>query len=152
MKGYILSIAGIILISAVVTIVAPNGKMGKFVKGTVGLFILVVMISPLIGWMQKDAPAVEGETAIAEDESYLSKCAEMLAERDEEEIASSIAEQFGIRAEVEVRRAATAWFEREKITVKLDAEGINGEEERINIMTRIREALSVRYGCALEIG
>ena len=37
MKAYILSIAGVVLLSAVITIIAPSGKMGKFLRGAVKL-------------------------------------------------------------------------------------------------------------------
>ena len=43
MKAYILSIAGVVLLAAVITIIAPGGKMGKFLKGAVKLVILFVM-------------------------------------------------------------------------------------------------------------
>ena len=48
MKAYILSIAGAVLLSAVITIISPSGKMGKFIKGTSKLLILVIMLAPVI--------------------------------------------------------------------------------------------------------
>ena len=44
MKAYVLSIAGIVLVIAAVTIISPSGKMGKFIKGAGRLFILAVMV------------------------------------------------------------------------------------------------------------
>ena len=46
MKAYVLSIAGIVLVIAAVTIISPSGKMGKFIKGAGRLFILAVMVAP----------------------------------------------------------------------------------------------------------
>ncbi len=151
MKGYILSIAGIILISAVVTIVAPSGKMGKFIKGTAGLFILIVMVSPVAGWLKNGTKELAPGATAEVDGDYLGRCAAMLEERDEAAIAAYISEEFGCTAQVDVERSAEELFSPEKITVKLPADGINGDEARIHIMTRIRETLSARYGCEVEI-
>ncbi len=150
MKAYILSIAGVVILSAVVAIICPNGKMGTFVKGCTRLFVLVVMISPLVGWIRTGKPALEtGE--LEEDPAYLAACAHLLEERDEAAIAAYLSDEFSLSAEVDATRAASAYFPLEKIKVKLDLSGINEEEARIYIMTRVKEALETQYGTEAEV-
>lgn len=151
MKAYILSIAGVVLISAIVTIIAPNGKMGKFVKGTVRLFILVVMLAPFIGWIRgREFKALESAN-IGEDSAYLAHCRESIEAEDTREIAAYISETFEVSAQVEVIREDSAYFPLSKISVKVDWDGINGGDERIHIMTCIQEALTARYGAETEV-
>lgn len=150
MKAYILSVAGIILLSATVSIIAPGGKMGKFVKGAMKLFVFVVLISPF-------TKLVRGETSdfvlseIGTDEVYLEKCAALLEDEDETAIVAYIEESFGVEAAVSVERGISDGFPREKIRIKITDFGICEQEERIYIMTRIREEVTDRFGCDTEI-
>lgn len=151
MKAYILSIAGMILLSAVVAIVCPSGKMGKFVKGTVRLFILVVMLAPLIGWVQSGKLELNAASAIGTDTRYLEHCAELLEERDEEEISAYLLAEFNVIGRADVTRSAEAGFPRERIRIFLAEDGIIGEDERIHKLTCIRESVETRYGCRAEV-
>ncbi len=150
MKAYILSIAGVILLSAVISVIAPSGKTGKFIKGTVRLFILAVMLAPLFGWVKKgEPPAISENAAISEDEGYLMACAELLATQDEREIEAYLREQFGVEGEVRVERGAEPTFPRKKICITLS--GIIGEDGRIHIMTRVKEGVQQKFGGEVEV-
>lgn len=46
-SSYILTIAGVILISVVVELVLPDGQMSKYIKSIFSFFIIGVIISPL---------------------------------------------------------------------------------------------------------
>ena len=150
MQTYILSIAGVVLLSAVVTIVAPNGKMGKFVKGMSKLFILAVLVAPLASFAETGKFTLE-TAHIGEDSGYLRECASILEEEDEAEIAGYLFETFGVTAQVDVTRGTEANFPRQKIAVTLTEHGIIGEDERIYRMTQMKEALVGRYGCETEV-
>ena len=149
MKGYILSIAGVILISAVVAVISPGGKMGKFVKNMTRLFIFVVLITPFVRFA-KDPEAFFPATEIAADDGFLRDYAEMLSRKDGEEIALWIKEEFGVGAEAEVSRSFDD-FSYEKIVVRVTDFGINGAESHIDILSAIRERLEKTYGCRAEV-
>ncbi len=146
MKAYILSIAGAVLLSAVVTVLAPNGKMGKFVKGTMKLLILIVMLSPLAGFLSGGDFSLSSGT-VGTDSGYLSQCAAMLEREDETVIKNYLSEEFGIGAEVTTERAEESGFSLKSVYVKITDFGIIGQDEHIDIMTKIAEALSEKYGC-----
>ncbi len=150
MKGYILSIAGAVLLSALITILSPSGKMGKFLKGATKLVILFVMVSPLANFLtQGSFDWSAGE--IGTDEAYLSYCADLAADGDEEAIAAYLAEEYGIEAAVTVTVRADETFSYEKITVEWENAGIFDRDEHIHISEEIESALKAKYGCEAEV-
>jgi len=46
-SSYILSIAGIVLISIIIDFAMPNKSMSKYIKSIMGFFIIAVIISPI---------------------------------------------------------------------------------------------------------
>lgn len=149
MKGYVLSIAGAILISAVISIIAPGGKMGKFVKGMTRLFIVVVLVTPFIRFA-KDPQASLPSAEIGTDEGYLRTYTDMLSRSDEREIAAWLEEEWGISAKIAVSRSGED-FSYQKIAVTITDFGINGKESHIDIVSAVRQGLSERYGCEAEV-
>ena len=150
MQTYILSIVGAVLISAVITIIAPSGKMGKFVKGAMKLFTLIVLITPFVSWFQSGELSLSAGV-LKEDDGYFAACAEMLAKRDEEAISAAVREEFGLETTAEVVRKADATFAREKITVKISDFGIYGQGEHTHIIDRVQAFLVERYGDIAEV-
>ena len=88
MKAYVLSIAGIVLVIAAVTIISPSGKMGKFIKGAGRLFILAVMVAPFATFFGEKKDTFFHTEEINTDENYLLHCVQILSEQDEEEITA----------------------------------------------------------------
>ena len=152
MKTYILSIAGVVLLTAIISIVVPNGKMGKFIQGMGKLLTLTVMIAPFATLFTKQKGELAFSSAnIAADERYLVSCARILSERDEEEIKKALNDEFSVTAEVEVERGKTAGFPSEKITVKITDFGIIEQDKHIDIIDKIQGALEKKYGCPAEV-
>lgn len=147
MKAYVLSIAGIVLVIAAISIISPNGKMGKFIKGTGRLFILVVMVAPFAMFFGEKKDFFRISEEIGTDESYLLRCAELLSEEDEKEISAYLNETFSVTAEVKVFRSESAGFPREKIEAKITDFGIIGQGGHIDKAEDVRRALEERYGC-----
>lgn len=152
METYILALAGVIILSAVVACIAPSGKMGKFIGGMTKLLPLVVMIAPLIGLVKGDGLALsEAAGSVESDAGYFAACAARLESADEAEISAYLGEKFSVSAQVESVRGAEPPFRREKIKILVAPDGINGEDERIHILTRIREAVEADFGCDAEV-
>ena len=147
MRAYVLSIAGIVLVIAAISIIAPGGKMGKFIKGTGRLFILVVMVAPFATFFGEKKGNFFQVDEITTDSAYLTHCAKMLSEADEKEITVYLSEQFSLTAEVQVFRSESSGFPREKIEAKIIDFGINGQGGHIDRAEDVRKALEERYGC-----
>ncbi len=150
MKAYILSIAGAVLLSAVITVIAPGGRMGKFLRGAVNLVILVVMAAPLTALFRGEGEML-GAGSIAYDEGYLAYCAETLSAEDEAALCVFLQEEYGVTARAQVVRRAEAGFAYEKIYVEILDFGIIGQDEHIYMTEQIESALEECYGCAAEV-
>ena len=149
MKAYILSIAGIILLSALVTVIAPGGTMGKFVKGVMKLLCLLVFLAPLTALAKGEwefAPA-----AIATDVSYLQSCEELCEQKEGESIAGYLSEQYGVNTRVEVDCDADSAFSVKNISIIIEDFGINPPENHIDIIARIENEMKSRYRCGVEV-
>lgn len=152
MKAYILGIAGAVLLSAVVSVIAPNGKMGKFVKGGMKLVVLIVLVSPFVTFFMKgEFPVGTEGKPISADTAYLETCENLLRENDERTIVALLKEEYGVGAEVVVEYAEENFAVRKKISVKIKDFGIYAEDEHIDIMKKITAALRERYGCETEV-
>ena len=150
MKAYILSIAGAVLLSAVITIISPSGKMGKFIKGTSKLLILVIMLAPVISIFSGKAISLES-SAVGTDTGYLESCAKILEERDEESIRVYLSEEFCVQGDAQVTRSFESGFPIQTIHVKINDFGIIGQDEHIDIMRRVQAALEEKYGCSAVV-
>ena len=47
MKAWILSVSAVVMITAIITLVLPEGKIGKYIKSIFSLFIIFTIIKPL---------------------------------------------------------------------------------------------------------
>lgn len=48
MKGYILSILGVVVVGILVDVIIPSGKINKFIKSIYAIFVVMIIISPII--------------------------------------------------------------------------------------------------------
>lgn len=149
MKGYILAVAGAILLSAIVSVIAPSGKMGKFVKGAAKLLVLLSLLAPILSIAKGELALPVSDVGM--DGEYLAKCAQMLAEQDERDIEQMLVSRFSVEGRALVVRTAEAGFPVEKLEVKITDFGIIGQEGHIYTMSRIEETLEKQYGCAAEV-
>lgn len=150
MKGYILTIAGVVLFSAVITILAPNGKMGVFLKGMSKLVVLCALVAPIAQFFSGGTTVPEGNLP-AVDTSYLAFCADQCAKEDEETIEKYLYEEYGAETDVVVWRNADATFSYEKISVEILNAGIFDLDEHIHISEEIERELETLYGCTAEV-
>lgn len=150
MKAYILSIVGVVLLTAIVGMIAPSGKMGNFIKGTVKLVGVFVLVSPFVTLLSGKGEVFGDKAAYETDETYLERSADLMAEADGREIAAYLREKYSLTAEVSVIREIPSFFVK-SIAVKISDFGINGDGEHIDIVTRVKSDLKARYGCEAEI-
>lgn len=150
MNGYILSIAGIILLSAVVTIIAPGGRTGKFIRGITKLACLAVLLAPFTSLAEGkrfEFTSVTFET----DDSYLSQCIALAEKGEAEKINKYLEEEFSVLASVAVTCEADSPFSVKKVAVKVQDFGINPPEAHIDIIDEMKRTLEKAYGCEVEV-
>ncbi len=149
MKAYVLSIAGVILLSAVVTLVLPNGKMGNSIRAGAKLICLLVLVAPLVSLAQ--GKGVSESVFIEEDTAYLSACKRLAEEGEEGKIQLLIAQDFSVTAEVDVTCEEKSPFSVKKISVSVKDFGINEQSAHKDIMTKIQNACIKEYACEVTV-
>ncbi len=146
MNGYVLCIAGAVLLSAVVSILLPKGKMGGAVKFASKLLCLFALIAPF-QTLFRDNQLVLPET----DTGYLATCERLAEEGEEGKIVLLISQDYGVNATVEVDCQESSPFAVKKVKIIVTDFGINAEEEHINIMSKIKTACEKEYGCEVSV-
>lgn len=150
MKTYLLAVSGAIIISAVISCIVSDGKMGKFIKGMSRLFVFSVLLVPLLSVFSGKGLNLSA-SEIQDDEKYLEYCADFLEEKDEEAIAHLILEEYPLEIGITVEREPKGGFPLKKITLKIFDSGLSENGEHINIQSRIQELLESKYGCQTEV-
>ena len=114
MSGYILAVAGAVLLSAALSVILPGGKMGAFLKGMSRLVVFAVLAAPLVSLVTKRDGLTFQSAEIGEDSGYLTECARLLSERDEAEISSFLQEEYSLTAAASVTREPSGAFRLQK--------------------------------------
>lgn len=151
MRAYLLAVAGAVLLSALLSLLVPEGKTGAFVKGCGRLVVVLSVVSPLLS-LFSGKPQLFTSAEVGGDEGYLGACARILSEESGREIGRYLSEEFSVTAVVTAEHGTEEGFPLRKITVKIDGTGIFGQDGHIDMAERVKSALEARYGCEAEVG
>ena len=108
MNGYLLSVIGTVLLSAILTAVLPSGKTAGLIKSIVRLACILAIVSPVLQFFQTGKLSFDGEnlqtffneSGIEGGESYIKYYSEMRIEETERALEEEILEKFGSIASV----------------------------------------------------
>ena len=53
MVNYILSILGIVIAGVLIDVIMPSGKINKYIKSIYSIFVVVVLLNPLLNFLNK---------------------------------------------------------------------------------------------------
>lgn len=171
MSGYLLGIVGIVLLSSIVSVILPDGKTVRFIKGITKLSCLAVILAPILGFFQGKGdgkinfPFFSAQTVIETDGAFIDYCSTKRIENAETELEKKLEETFSVRigvtllweyrgsiteSETESSDGYLSVYEGKEIkitkVVLKDEEKNIGEEVR-KIMT---EHVAREYGCEVE--
>lgn len=150
MQTYILSVAGAVILSAVVSLVLPEGRLAPLIRGAAKLITLLMLVSPLLSLFRGEAFFQNNDTA-AEEDRFLLSCTQLAETNAERAIGSWLEEEFGVLAESRVTLARDGSYSAKEVTVCVTDFGIYGEEAHIDISLQIGEALEKWFGCPVEV-
>lgn len=108
MSAYLLSVVGVVLVSAVLAAVLPEGKTSALVKGVTKLCCLSVILTPVLLFFQKGGKNDENfslfssEKVIERDTAFINYCSEKRAENAETLLEQDIRKQFGLAVQTTV--------------------------------------------------
>lgn len=152
MKAYILAVCGAALISALVTILLPEGRTGKFINGILKLFCLLVMLVPLLFLFtdfEGALPGTGGEAEMEYDEEFIEYMFARRAEEDEKAIEGYLEEEFTVTADAQVSWKNVEYaYTVSEVEVTIEDFGIYTGGEHIFIIEQIAERISELYSGA----
>lgn len=151
MQGYILAVCGAVILSALVSILLPEGRIGKFVSGMLKVFCVLVMLLPLYelisGLSAPEAETGSTQSSIELDESFIDG---MFAERarvQEDELALALSQDPGVCVSAEVLWKSVEYaYEVYEVRIKIENFGIYGEDEHIFVIEQVEERVSELMG------
>ena len=107
MNGYLLSVIGTILLSALLTAILPNGKTSAVIKAITKLACLLVIISPVFSYIQAETGTSNGnssknlsQSVIQTDEAFITYYSEMRIQNTQAQLESEIKEKFDLGCKV----------------------------------------------------
>lgn len=150
MEKYILGVCGAVIISALVSILLPDGKTGKFINGILKLFCLLVMLLPLFSLVKEYASGGAGETGQSEasadislDEDFISVFGEKKAEAQERSLQERIGQEYSVTVTVQIGWDFVDYaYTVSNVKIKIENFGMYGNDEHILVISKIRSRVS----------
>lgn len=143
MKAYILSVCGAVIVSALVVMLLPEGKTGKFINGILKLFCLLVMLIPLFGFLSDHGePVFSGDdsASIKPDDDFIDYFFGERAEREEVYLKQTLEEEFEVTLTAEIAWNVVDYaYEVSNVTIEIENFGMNENDEHIFIINGIGE-------------
>ena len=157
MSEYLLGIIGTVLFSAFLTGILPNGKTSNMVKATTRLACLIVIVAPLLSFMNSGELFGENfkKTVIETDGGFIEYCSKISIENAEKTLSEHLTERYGGNFEVfltwEILEENEGEYNVERIKITkitvICQESALTEERR----TEIKKYLEERYECFTEV-
>ena len=150
MNAYVLSIISAVLITSISAIIMPEGKIAKYVKGIYAFIMLLIIISPVVPMIKNGDFSFQSvfnkDSDYKLDKGYLDYIYSKKIENDEAEIYHYLInnEELNLKKTpfyIEIFIKNSDIYEISKINVNFSGEVINGNEEHINIVNKIKQAV-----------
>lgn len=131
MKEYMISVIGIVLISAIIITLQPEGKTGAVIKGVSKLSCLLVILAPIGNFFQdkhgeKSFFDFSLENVIETDEAFIDYCSRTRVENAEVILQDRLYEKFDCAVQVDLQ-----WEYAPSITGEASYKDYVGKEVKI---------------------
>jgi hypothetical protein len=158
LSGYLLSIIGIVTFSAVLSVILPDGKTNKLIKGIAKICTLSVLLAPVLSFFRSGSEG-DGEIKISTfssqfvietDTAFIDYCSMKRIGNAETQLEKELFEVFSVETQItliwEYAAAETAGTEI-KIT-----KAVIGAEEEIDgeLAAKMKTHIAENYGCEVE--
>lgn len=109
MSGYLLSIIGTVLLSAILTAILPEGKTAATVKNIAKIACLVVIVSPVLGIFRslsgeekfdENSEIFFSQTVIQTDEEFIKYYSEMRIQNAQAALQEELFNSFSVETDV----------------------------------------------------
>ncbi len=89
MKQWVLSVAGIAILTVLADIILPNGQTRKYIKTVIGIVVTLVLVQPLLAFTAKQTDFSFENSAVEPQQQYVSYV-ESLQSRDADGIREEL--------------------------------------------------------------
>ena len=111
LKGYLLSIVGVVLLSAILTAILPEGKTAGLLKSVMRMACVLAIISPILSFFRQENSVFAAfensfsdftKTGIDTEETFIHYHSEMRIVETEKALEQEIFEAFSVKSEVKL--------------------------------------------------
>ena len=157
MSEYLFVVSGTVIIAAILTAIAPEGKISGVVKTAVKLVCLIVIAEPIAKYFVLSGKGEEptfydknifDETVITVDEDFIKYCSELRIAETEKAIEAVLADEYDLTASVTI-----SW--RTEEDGRIGILGISVETPapaEKNVREKIERELGEKYGTTITFG
>ena len=146
MAAYILAVCGAVLLATLVTILLPDGKIGKFINGILRLFCVLILMLPiynLVDQWRKDGFSATTNGKIELDNSFLEHNYAIWAEEKKAQIQKVVEEEFKIVVAVSMQWTyLREQFIVQKVEIKIESFGIIPVDEHIYTIQQVQKRVA----------
>jgi hypothetical protein len=143
-SSYILSIAGIVILGVLITVIMPDGQMGKYVNNIFALIVVFVIVSPIPSILNydMDTSAILTGAGIEIDQNFIYLVNSQTLAQLEGAIEYLLKDANILGVDVIISaNIFTSPFIVQKVTVDLQNLVINPSNQHINIYSKIKEII-----------
>ena len=145
MNGYLLSVIGTVLLAALLTAIAPEGKTSGAIKAIAKSACLLAIVAPIPSYLNSgnsdekstQSQTIFSQTVIETDEDFIKYYSEMRIRATAQALERELKEKFSVQTSVELQWS----YELSEIQIrKIIVKTQNGEQN-----TAMREYLTKNY-------
>ena len=151
MSGYLLSIAGVVILSAILSTVLPNGKTSGLIKSVMRMACILAIISPIVTFFRtgslsvsgvKNSDAIFSQSVIEQEQAFIHYHSEMRIAETEKALEKEILQQFSVEVSVDLSWKFETGYDAIKIT-KIHV--VSMEEKDGEVLKKMWEYLTKNY-------
>ncbi|MBP5242226.1 MAG: hypothetical protein J6Z36_00865 [Clostridia bacterium] len=146
MKEYALAVAGMALLTTLISLLSPAKKYAAIIDGVLKLCMLLTLITPVLGWIRQNRTTFfTTQNISAVNAAYINNSYALAIEK-------YLSTEYGVTAEVEAEVSLDNASEGNevvftRIVISVKNFGMNEKDEHIHIRTKIGAEISERLKC-----
>lgn len=149
MRAYLFAVAGTVIISAIVTAIAPEGKLSATVKTAAKLVCLIVIAQPIARYFVSVKNGETSEffekTVLSADDDFIKYCSKIKVAAAEQAVETEIYQTYALRAKAQFSWKVSETTDEIEIFEVCLTFGKEAAEQAETIQ-RIQRELGEKYG------
>lgn len=163
LSGYVLSVIGIVVLSAVFTCIIPEGKTASMIRGIAKIACVAVIVAPILQFFQsgeipsflyKNTQENFSQSGIETDTDFIQYYSEMRVKETQTCLQNELLEKYGVETQIllewEWQQKADSKISTDEIYItKIKVSGMENQDE--SMRKEVKEYLSKNYCSEVQI-